>query len=131
MWIQEGHDVNLSRISSNMLPCKHVVVIEWYLPNKSMFANCSSCQLCKKTLKVNHPMSVFWNRLQVVRGLVYLRGFEKNDDGFTIEMKVRMKAPSMWPETTPDMESVRVYTIWMFVKSSISKTGGPPGISSF
>ena len=75
-------------------------------------------------------MPVFWNRLKVVRGLLYLSAFEKNDDGLTIEMQVRMKTSPMWPETTPEMESVRVYTLWMFVNSSI-KADSPPGICSF
>lgn len=125
MRIQEGHDLNLTNILINLLPCKRVVDIEWCNINRSRFAYCNACQNCKVTKDSNHPVPVFWNRLQVTSGSLALTGIQNSDNNREITVQVHLKSSSQLAkrDINTNMEEPRVYTIRILVNSGHDSPG--------
>lgn len=123
MRIHEHRDLNLTKILQSFVQCERAVDIEWYSINGSKFVHCSTCQDCKNISEVNRG-HVFWSRLKVARGSLLLTAIRGSDDGWTIRVKVHMKASgkSAGRDVEANMESAHMYTIWIFVNTS-----RPPG----
>ena len=120
MWIEQGRNLNLTKILLMNIQCAHVVDIEWYDGNVNKFAYCNSCQRCMKTnnTKGNNPVPVFWNRVQIIGSSLLLTTIQDRDNKSEIIIKLHTKTP------TNNMDIPRAYRIQIFVHTS----RGSPGI---
>lgn len=120
MWTEQGHNLNLTKILlMNEIQCAYVVDIEWYDGNGNRFAYCNSCQRCTKTNNTggNHPVAIFWSRVQIIRGSLMLTTIQDGDNKSKIIIKIHSKTPPN------NMETPSTHTIQIFVHTSLGTTG--------